>query len=183
MVDLKNSSVINSNVGKSVGVDKVVKNVVIYARFGSSQNDSQVKSLSDYIDKHDGWNLVKVYKDIGVSGRSTKNRSGFNAMIEDALSGSIDLVVVRDVSTFSRSIIDIFAYTQMLKENNVDIVFIMEGIDTRDKDANLKLSMYSNFIEIESQKMSERIKLGIKSSKELKERQYSADVKGECHYE
>ena len=90
MVDLKNSSVINSNVGKSVGVDKVVKNVVIYARFGSSQNDSQVKSLSDYIDKHDGWNLVKVYKDIGVSGRSTKKRSGFNAMIEDALSGSID---------------------------------------------------------------------------------------------
>lgn len=183
MVDLKNLSISNGSVSKLVGIDKEVINVGIYARFGSKENDSQVKSLSDYIDRQDGWNLIKVYKDIGVSGRNTKNRSGFNAMIDDALSGSIDLVVVRDVSTFSRSIIDIFAYTQMLKENNVDIVFIMEGIDTRDKDANLKLSMYSNFIEIESQKMSERIKFGIKSSKELKERQYSADVKGECHYE
>ena len=182
MVDLKKLSISNGSVGKSVGIDKDVINVGIYARFGSKESDSQVKTLSDYIDKQDGWNLVKVYKDIGVSGRNTKNRSGFNAMIDDALSGSIDLVVVRDVSTFSRSIIDIFAYTQILKENNVGIVF-MEGIDTRDKDANLKLSIYSNFIEIESQKMSERIKFGIKSSKELKEKQNFADVKGECHYE
>lgn len=183
MVDLKNLSVVNGNVGKLVDVDKVVKNVAIYARFGSSQNDSQVKSLSDYIDKHDGWNLVKVYRDIGVSGRSTKNRSGFNAMIEDALSGGIDLVLVKDVSTFSRDVVDIFTYTKRLKENGVDIVFLMEGIDTRDKDANLKLSIWSNCIEIESRKMSERIKFGIKFHKQLREKNVCADVKGECHYE
>ncbi len=183
MVNFKNSSISNGSAGKAVGIEKNVMNVGIYARFASRENDSQIKSLSDYIEKQDGWNLVKVYKDIGLSGRNTKNRSGFNAMIDDALLGSIDLVVVRNISTFSRSIIDIFGYTQLLKENNVDIVFVMDGIDTRDEDANLNLSIYANLIENESQMMSEQIKSGIKSSKELKEKQYFADVKEDCHYE
>ncbi len=173
MVDLKNSSVINSKVG--ISVDKVnapynvmseIVRVAAYARVSTDKDDqansfeSQVQYFSDYIQKQDGWKLVKVYADDGITGTNTKNRDGFNDMIEDALSGKIDLIITKEVSRFARNVEDTFKYTRRLKEQDVYAIFTLDGIDTREPESELKLAIFAALAQEESRKTSERVKWG-----------------------
>jgi len=173
MVDLKKSSVINSKVG--ISVDKVnapynvmseIVRVAAYARVSTDKDDqansfeSQVQYFSDYIQKQDGWKLVKVYADDGITGTNTKNRDGFNDMIEDALSGKIDLIITKEVSRFARNVEDTFKYTRRLKEQDVYAIFTLDGIDTREPESELKLAIFAALAQEESRKTSERVKWG-----------------------
>ena len=70
-----------------------------YARV-STDSDEQFTSYAaqiDYYEKfiksRDDWEFVTVYTDEGLSGTSTAHREGFKAMIADAMSGKIDLIV------------------------------------------------------------------------------------------
>lgn len=148
--------------------DEVGKNVraSAYARVSTDKDDqansfeSQVKYFGDYIQRQDGWDLVKVYSDEGITGTSTKKRDGFNSMIEAAMDGKIDLIITKEVSRFARNIEDAIKYTRMLKERNVDVVFVLDGIDTREPDFELKLAIFSAIAQEESRKTSERVKWG-----------------------
>lgn len=48
---------------------------------------------TQFIQSHAGWEFVKVYTDEGISGLGIRKRDGFNEMIDDAMSGVIDLIV------------------------------------------------------------------------------------------
>ena len=120
-----------------------------YARVSTDKDDqansfeSQVQYFTDYIQRQNDWELVKVYSDEGITGTNTIKRDGFNDMIEDALSDKLDLVITKEVSRFARNIADAIHYTRLLKEHNVDIVFALDGIDTRNPDYEFKLAMIS----------------------------------------
>lgn len=137
-----------------------------YARVSTDKDDqansfeSQVQYFTDYIQRQNDWELVKVYSDEGITGTNTIKRDGFNDMIEDALSGKLDLVITKEVSRFARNIADAIHYTRLLKEHNVDIVFALDGIDTRDSNYEFKLAMISAIAQEESRKTSERVKWG-----------------------
>lgn len=137
-----------------------------YARVSTDKDDqansfeSQVQYFTDYIQRESDWELVKVYSDEGITGTNTIKRDGFNDMIEDALSGKLDLVITKEVSRFARNIADAIHYTRLLKEHNVDIVFALDGIDTRDSNYEFKLAMISAIAQEESRKTSERVKWG-----------------------
>lgn len=151
---------------------KTTINVAAYARVSTDTSDqansfeSQVKYFSEYINKQQGWNLVKVYSDDGVSGTSTKKRPGFTSMIDDALSGKIDLILTKELSRFSRNVSDTIQYTRMLKEHNVDVIFSLDGIDTRNSESEFKLTIFSALAQEESRKTSERVKWGQKRQME-----------------
>lgn len=155
----------NEEVGKNVRASA-------YARVSTDKDDqansfdSQVKYFGDYIQRQDGWNLVNVYSDEGITGTSTKKRDGFNSMIEAAMDGKIDLIITKEVSRFARNIEDAIKYTRMLKESNVDVVFVLDGIDTREPDFELKLAIFSAIAQEESRKTSERVKWGQKRQME-----------------
>lgn len=137
-----------------------------YARVSTDKDDqansfeSQVQYFTDYIQRQNDWELVKVYSDEGITGTNTTKRDGFNDMVEDALSGKLDLVITKEVSRFARNIADAIHYTRLLKEHNVDIVFALDGIDTRNPDYEFKLAMISAIAQEESRKTSERVKWG-----------------------
>ena len=137
-----------------------------YARVSTDKDDqvnsfeSQVQYFADYIQRQTDWELVKVYSDEGITGTNTLKRDGFNDMVEDALSGKLDLVITKEVSRFARNIADAIHYTRLLKEHNVDIVFALDGIDTRNPDYEFKLAMISAIAQEESRKTSERVKWG-----------------------
>lgn len=137
-----------------------------YARVSTDKDDqansfeSQVQYFTDYIQRQNDWELVKVYSDEGITGTNTIKRDGFNDMVEDALSGKLDLVITKEVSRFARNIADAIHYTRLLKEHNVDIVFALDGIDTRNPDYEFKLAMISAIAQEESRKTSERVKWG-----------------------
>ena len=149
----------------SIGTDRVLRTGA-YARVSTDKDDqvnsfeSQVQYFADYIQRQTDWELVKVYSDEGITGTNTLKRDGFNDMVEDALSGKLDLVITKEVSRFARNIADAIHYTRLLKEHNVDIVFALDGIDTRNPDYEFKLAMISAIAQEESRKTSERVKWG-----------------------
>jgi len=141
MVDLKNSGIVNGNVGISFNKVNIpynamseIKRVAAYARVSTDKDDqansfeSQVKYFTEFIDKYENWQLVKVYSDDGISGTSTKNRVGFNSMIDDVMSGKIDFIITKEVSRFARNTVDSLQVTRDLKEIGVSVYFMLDNI-------------------------------------------------------
>lgn len=151
--------------------DKLV-NVAAYARVSTDKDDqansfdSQVSYFSSEIQRHENWNLVKVYADEGITGTSTNKRDQFNKMIEDALDGKIDIILTKEVSRFARNTLDSIKYTRKLKDHGVAVVFMIDGIDTRQTDGELRLTIMSALAQDESRKTSERVKWGQKRQME-----------------
>ena len=179
MVDLKNLSIVNGNVG--IGVDKVnapynvmseIVRVAAYARVSTDKDDqansfeSQVKYFKEFIEKQENWQLVKIYSDEGISGTSTKNRVGFNSMIDDVMNGKIDFVITKEVSRFARNTVDTLQITRNLREMGVGVYFMLDNINTFDKDGELRLALMASLAQEESRKTSERVKWGQKRQME-----------------
>lgn len=81
-------------------------------------------------------------------------------MIEKCKAGEIDLILTKEVSRLARNTVDTLAYTRMLKEYNVGVIFINDNIDTRDNDGEFRLSIMASVAQEESRKTSERVKWG-----------------------
>lgn len=179
MVNLKNSGIVNGNVG--ISFDRVnipynamseIIRVAAYARVSTDKDDqansfeSQVKYFKEFIEKQENWELVKIYSDEGISGTSTKNRVGFNSMIDDVMNGKIDFVITKEVSRFARNTVDTLQITRNLREMGVGVYFMLDNINTFDKDGELRLALMASLAQEESRKTSERVKWGQKRQME-----------------
>lgn len=142
--------------------------VAAYCRVSTDKDDqtnslvSQRKYFCEYINAHEDWILDNIYYDEGISGTQTKKRAGFNAMIEAALHGRIDLILTKEVCRFARNTVDTLSYTRKLKDSGVGVVFTIDNIDTRDCDGELRLTIMASIAQEESRKTSERVKWGQK---------------------
>ncbi len=142
------------------------KKVAAYARV-STNFDEQVSSFEaqrDYYTNHikskPEWQFVGVYTDEGISATSTKNREGFNQMIEDALDGKIDLIITKSVSRFARNTVDTLTTVRKLKENGVEVYFEKENIYTMDSKGELLITIMSSLAQEESRSISENVTWG-----------------------
>lgn len=142
--------------------------VAAYCRVSTDKDDqtnsliSQRRYFADYINRHEDWVLNDVYYDEGISGTQTKKRAGFNAMIEEAMQGGIDLILTKEVCRFARNTVDTLSYTRKLKDKGIGVVFTIDNIDTRDADGELRLTIMASIAQEESRKTSERVKWGQK---------------------
>lgn len=144
----------------------IKKKVAAYARV-STNFDEQVSSFEaqrDYYTNHikskPEWQFVGVYTDEGISATSTKNREGFNQMIEDALDGKIDLIITKSVSRFARNTVDTLTTVRKLKENGVEVYFEKENIFTMDSKGELLITIMSSLAQEESRSISENVTWG-----------------------
>ena len=87
-------------------------------------------------------------------------------MILDCENGKIDLILTKEVSRFARNTIDTLSYTRKLKDLNVNVFFMNDGIDTRDKDSELRLTIMASLAQEESRKISERVKWSMRRQME-----------------
>ena len=111
--------------------------VASYCRVSTDQSDqansfvSQKTFFRQYIQAHPDWTLYDIYADEGITGTSTQKRAEFHRMIADAQMGKFQLIITKEVSRFSRNILDTIAYTRRLKAIGVGVIFVLDGIDTR----------------------------------------------------
>lgn len=146
--------------------------VAAYARVSTDKDDqansfeSQVEYFKEFIEKQENWQLVKIYSDDGISGTSTHKRDGFNSMIDDVMSGKIDFIITKEVSRFARNTVDTLQVTRDLKEIGVGVYFMIDSINTLDKDGELRLTLMASLAQEESRKTSERVKWGQKRQME-----------------
>lgn len=140
--------------------------VACYCRVSTDKDDqansfeSQMRFFKEYVDRQPEWELYEIYADKGITGTSTKKRVRFNQMINDAYMGKFDIIITKEVSRFSRNILDTISYTRELKALGVYVIFLNDGISTADADAELKLSIMGSLAQEESRKTSTRVKWG-----------------------
>lgn len=140
--------------------------VASYCRVSTDKDDqansfeSQQRYFKEYIDRQPDWELYEVYADEGITGTSTKKRAAFNRMINDAHMGKFRLIITKEVSRFSRNILDTIGYTRELRQLGIGVVFMNDGINTLEPDAELRLSIMGSIAQEESRKTSSRVKWG-----------------------
>lgn len=140
--------------------------VASYCRVSTDKSDqansfeSQQRYFKEYIDRTPDWKLYEIYADEGITGTSTEKRVRFNQMMRDARMGKFNMIITKEVSRFSRNILDTISYTRELKAIGVYVMFINDGITTSDPDAELRLSIMGSLAQEESRRTSERVKWG-----------------------
>ena len=123
---------------------------------------SQLQYYKDLITNNPDWEFVGIYADPAVSGTQTKHREGFQRMINDALSGKIDLILTKSISRFARNTLDTLKYVRLLKERGVAIQFEKEGINTLNSQGEMLLAILSALAQAESESISQNVSLGLK---------------------
>ena len=88
----------------------------------SNSISNQRLQIQDYINKNDNMELVGEYVDDGYSGINFE-RPAFKEMMENVITGSINCIVVKDLSRFGRDYIDSGRYLQRVFPS-LDIRFI-----------------------------------------------------------
>lgn len=140
--------------------------VASYCRVSTDKLDqtnsfkAQQQFFQEFIQRQPGWELYKVYADEGITGTSTEKRTQFNQMIADAYAGKFQLIITKEVSRFSRNLLDAIAYTRELKAIGVGVQFVIDGINTLNPDAELHLSIMASIAQEESRKTSSRVVWG-----------------------
>ena len=126
------------------------KKVAAYCRVSTDLLDqlhslsAQIKFFTEYISEHEDWELIEVYSDEGITGTSIKKRDAFNRMIRDCEDGKIDTILTKEVSRFARNTVDTLNYTRKLSQIGVNVIFMNDGIDTNDKDGELRLTIMAS---------------------------------------
>lgn len=140
--------------------------VAAYCRISTDKEDqansyvSQQHYFRDYIDQNPEWELYQIYADEGITGTSTQNRRQFNQMMNDARAGCFQLIITKEVSRFSRNILDTILYTRELKSIGVGVYFMTQNLNSMDPESEMLLTIMATLAQEESRRTSVRVKWG-----------------------
>lgn len=145
-----------------------IKNAVAYIRVSTNLQidgfslDGQLKEIQDYCNKNN-INLVRYYKDAGISGTSIENRTEFQRMLHDiSKDKNINTIIVWKLSRLSRSMTDLTNTISFLEKHNVNLICINPGIDISSSMGKIFVYMTGIFAEMERDNIIETCKMGMK---------------------
>jgi DNA invertase Pin-like site-specific DNA recombinase len=150
----------------SVFQDKI--RVAAYCRVSTDDEEqldsynSQVRHYTDLIKSKPEWDFVEVYADEAITGTMIDKRDNFKKMINDAISGKLDVILTKSISRFARNTLDVLKYVRLLREHRVAIRFEEEKIDTSTMDGELLLSVLSAVYQQEVENISANVKKGLR---------------------
>lgn len=141
-----------------------------YARCSSDEQKKNGYTISDQLSLMDDfcndYELVSVgeYVDEGVSATlEISKRKALAQMIEDALAGKYDIIVIKCIDRFFRSVEEYYAAQKQLRKAGVTWISIEEpDLDPENDDAAFKINIYLTMAEYEAKKTSKRIKFNNK---------------------
>lgn len=123
--------------------------------------ETQVTHYTEYIEKNPEWELAGIFADDGISGTNTKKRDEFNRMIDECMSGNIDMIITKSISRFARNTLDCLQYIRQLKDKNIPVYFEKESINTMDAKGEVLITIMASLAQQESQSLSQNVKLGL----------------------
>jgi site-specific DNA recombinase len=134
-----------------------------YLRVSTARDDMKADAIyRDQIRRHvraGDLRLVKLYEDIGWSGREgSKRRPQFEAMLDAAGAGSFDTLIVPKLSRFGRSLRENVQAYDRLARAGCSIVFLDLGVDTSTSTGKLLRNIFTSLAEWESDLISDRWK-------------------------
>ncbi|WP_051411447.1 recombinase family protein [Ruminococcus flavefaciens] len=146
--------------------------VAAYCRV-STENEDQKESLEaqrehyeSWIKMHDDWECAGIFYDFGISGTKADAREGLQALLYACRTGSVDYVLTKSISRFSRNTSDCLSLVRELLSYNIPIYFEKENIDTGSMESELILSVLSSMAQSESESISKNVKWSVKKRME-----------------
>lgn len=147
--------------------------VIRIAKYGRCSSDEQKKNgytIADQLSLMDDfcndYELVSVgeYVDEGVSATlEISKRKDLSRMIEDAKAGKFDVILIKCIDRFFRSVEEYYACQKQLRKAGVTWISIEEpDLDPEDPDAAFKINIYLTMAEYEAKKTSKRIRFNNK---------------------
>ena len=142
--------------------------VVAYCRV-STEKEEQMESLENQKSffeeyaRRQGFQLVKIYADEGISGKQMKNREQFLRMLEDSKKDLFDMVAVKDISRFARNTVDLLNSIRQLRSRGIEVQFLSNH-QTILTGSEFVLTIFGAQAQEESRNLSDRVKFGLEVS-------------------
>ena len=133
--------------------------VAAYCRVSTDDEDqiksynSMIQYYTDLIQSNKQWIFAGVYADKAITGTKVDKRESFQRLIQDCLTGKIDMVIAKSLPRFARNTLDTLKYVRMLKERNIAVYFEVEKINTL-KDGEFLMTILSSVAQQEVENTS-----------------------------
>jgi DNA invertase Pin-like site-specific DNA recombinase len=113
-----------------------------------------------------GCEIVKVYKDHGISGAKGRDkRPQFDALCRAAARREFDMVMAWSVDRLGRSLQDLVAFLSELHALKIDLFLRQQGLDTTTPAGKAMFQMMGVFAEFERAMIQERVRAGLARAK------------------
>ena len=113
-----------------------------------------------------GCNIVKVYKDHGVSGAKGRDkRPQFDALCRDATKRQFDVIMAWSVDRLGRSLQDLVGFLSEIHALKIDLYLHQQGLDTTTPAGKAMFQMMGVFAEFERAMIQERVRAGLARAK------------------
>jgi DNA invertase Pin-like site-specific DNA recombinase len=113
-----------------------------------------------------GCDIVKVYKDHGISGAKGRDkRPQFDALCKAATRREFEMVMAWSVDRLGRSLQDLVAFLGELHSLKIDLYLHQQGIDTTTPAGKAMFQMMEVFAEFERAMIQERVRAGLARAK------------------
>ena len=130
----------------------------------SLQNQRQI--LVDYAGQN-GYEIVGESFDDNVSGM-TFNRKGLGKLEIAVDEGKIDVVLVKDLSRLGRHRTQTELFIDHLRQNNVKVISVTEGIDSFNENDDLLIGFKQIFNDFYAKDISKKVKAGVRQKQKNK---------------
>ena len=121
---------------------------------------AQEEKLVNYAVNIKDWNVYKVYKDEGISGKSIDNRESLKEMLDDIKNKRINNVLVFKIDRLTRSTRDLIDLVEYFNRYECDFNSLCESIDTSSATGRMFIKIIGIFAEFERENIVERVRLG-----------------------
>ncbi len=146
--------------------DEKIHIVCAYCRVSTDEQDQKNSLFSQqcfferYFQMHKNWKNVGIYADEGLSGTSLEKREQFTEMLNKARLGTVDIILTKEVSRFSRNVQHLLNTVEELRNKGVYIWFLSDDINTERDDYREKITQIATNAEQESLRTSRRVRWG-----------------------
>lgn len=117
------------------------------------------------------WVITQVYEDAGISGAKARDkRPGLDAALTSAAKGKYDVLMSWAVDRLGRSTRDLINTMDHLKDANIDLYLLQQGLNTRTPEGRMLFGMLSVFAEFERSMIQARVMAGLARRKKAGKR-------------
>ena len=110
-----------------------------------------------------GCEIVKVYKDHGVSGAKGRDkRPAFDALCRAATRREFDVIMAWSVDRLGRSLQDLAGFLSEIHTLGIDLFLHQQGLDTTTPAGKAMFQMMGVFAEFERAMIQERVRAGLR---------------------
>lgn len=122
---------------------------------------AQEETLKQYCHAYD-IEVADIYMDLGLSGKSMKDRAELERLVEDSAGGCFDMVLVWKISRLSRSLKDLLYLIDIFERNKVHFASCSEKFDTSTPVGRMTLQLLGSIAEFERNTIVENVRLGLR---------------------